>query len=77
MPVHIKAGSVALGTMPVQAMENVEIEEEIAKMDGDLLSQLLKCHVNPLNIATLSKAVIPSSLTKWRLEKRPNNQIQV
>ncbi len=63
MPFHIKAGSVALGTMPVQAMENVEIEEEIAKMDGDLLSQLLKCHVNPLIIATLSKAMIPSSLT--------------
>ncbi len=43
--------------MPVPSMNDVEIEDAIAKMDGDLLSQLLKCHVNPLNIATLSKAL--------------------
>jgi hypothetical protein len=48
--------------MPVAAMNEVEIEVEIAKMDGDLLSQLLKCNVSPLNIATLSKACPSPSL---------------
>ena len=45
--------------MPVALLEPVEIEEAIAKMDGDLLSQLLKCNVSPLIIATLSKAITP------------------
>jgi hypothetical protein len=45
--------------MPVAQLNDIEIEEAIAKMDGDLLSQLVKCHVNPLIIATLSKAVSP------------------
>jgi hypothetical protein len=49
----------SLGTMPVALLEPVEIEEAIAKMDGDLLSQLLKCNVSPLIIATLSKAITP------------------
>jgi hypothetical protein len=45
--------------MPVPAMNAEQVADAIAKMDPDLLSQLLKNDVSSLIIATISQAKFP------------------